>query len=65
MNQGQVKLKRALRSAGITQRKVAIELDITERTLCNKLNGQAEFVWAEVKAICNMLHVRNPYEIFI
>ena len=36
---------------GITRNEIAQKLEITPKSLFNKINGKTEFTWKEVKAI--------------
>lgn len=44
-------LKKAMSMQKITMRQLAYELGITERTLCRKINGKAQFVLKEMLKI--------------
>ena len=45
------RLKQALDSKGITQKSCAELLGITEKTLYNKMTGNSEFTYNEVKRL--------------
>ncbi len=50
--------------AGISQAKVAAQLGINAKTASQKLTGQKDFWWREVVALCDLLGIENPREVF-
>ena len=50
--------------SGMSQNDLAKALCITPKTLSNKLTGQKDFHWKEVVAICQMLDIENPLDVF-
>lgn len=54
------KLRDRMKERKITQRALAIQLNMTERSLCYKLGGRQPFLWREVLAICKILDINNP-----
>lgn len=61
----QAKLKELLKKRNITYRNVSAVINITERSLCQKINGENSFKWDEVKAICKYLGIKNPFDVFV
>lgn len=61
----QKKIKMALYERGITQAQLAKLLGLSEKSLSNKMLGQHEFTWAEIKALCQLFDVQNPFDIII
>lgn len=59
-----LKLRKCMRASGITQRVMAIKLNITEKSMCNKIGGKQHFTWNEIKVICEMLNIGNPLDVF-
>lgn len=59
-----LKLRKCMASCGITQRVMAIKLNITEKSMCNKIGGKQPFTWDEIKSICEMLKIDNPFNVF-
>jgi len=46
----------------MTLRKLAPALNMAPNTLCQKINGKAEFSGSEIAKLCNELHIK-PSEI--
>lgn len=57
------KLKGIIAERGLSQRQVAAELGITEKTLYTKMK-KGVFDSAEMSAMIRLLDIRNPSEIF-
>lgn len=60
----QAKLKSAIKMANLTQLKVAESLNISYNSLSNKMQGNTSFTLDEALAICDMLKVKNPRDVF-
>lgn len=56
------KLKGKIREEGLTLRTLAPALNMAPNTLCQKINGKAEFSGSEIAKLCNELHI-SPTEI--
>ena len=59
-----LKLKGAIAEKGITQGKLAEILEMSQKTLSNKINGKSIFTVPEAHKICDTLNIENPREIF-
>ena len=57
------KIKRLIKSCGLTQKEVAKRISISARSLNSKLNGK-EFSIREMEALIQVLGIENPEEIF-
>ncbi len=60
----QAKLKSAIKMANLTQGKVAESLGISNSCLAYKMRGETSFTLDEALAICDMLKVNNPRDLF-
>lgn len=47
---------------GLTKKRLAEKLGVTEKTLFNKLNGKTDFTWNEVKKIRNIVSPTSSLE---
>lgn len=47
---------------GLTKKELAKGIGISEKTLFNKLNGNSDFTWSEVKEIRNIVAPDIPLE---
>lgn len=61
----QTKLKALLYEKGVTQRKLAEKLGMTEKTFGYKLKGKREFTLSEIWKICTVLEISNPFDVFV
>ncbi len=61
----QAKLKALLFEKGVTQRKLAEKLGMTEKTFGYKLKGKREFTLSEIWKICTVLEISNPFDVFV
>ena len=57
-------LENALRNEGITQKKVAEVIGVSEKSVFNKIKGDTPFSVPEFKKICVMLPKYNPDWLF-
>lgn len=58
------KFKAQIALKGQTIRSVAKHLGIDDATLYRKMNGESDFFRAEIQALCDLLEIENPSEIF-
>lgn len=61
----QTKLKALLYEKGVTQRWLAAEIGVTEKTLGYKMKGTREFTLSEIWKICITLGISNPFDVFV
>ena len=47
---------------GLTKKRLAEKLGVTEKTLFNKLNGKTDFTWNEVKRIRSIVSPTSSLE---
>lgn len=57
-------LKAKIVEKGYTQQKLAKEVGMSGNSMNRKVAGKREFTLSEVVAICDVLEIRNPVEIF-
>ena len=55
-------LRVAIRKAGITIKKLASDIGISEKTLRNKLDGVTDFTFTEAQAIRNIVSPNSKIE---
>ena len=55
-------LRVAIRKAGITIKKLASDIGISEKTLRNKLDGVTDFTFTEAQAIRNIVSPNSEIE---
>lgn len=48
-------LRASIARAGVTNRKIAAELGLSEQALYNKMQGESEFKSSEIKKMANLL----------
>lgn len=60
----QTKLKAFLYKKGKTQRQLADEIGVTEKTFSYKMKGKREFTLSEIWKICMALEISNPFDVF-
>ena len=53
-----------LKANQMSQKQLAAKLGIDERTLSKKCNGKLQFQYSEVVSICEILHIKNPLDVF-
>ena len=58
------KLKERMRQYGISQSELARRLGMSKSKMSEKLNGIREFAWKEIKLICDILDIYDPFEYF-
>lgn len=61
----QTKLWMLLKERGFSQKALAEELGISEKTLSLKLRGQGDFWWGEVAALSAFFGIENPLDVFV
>ena len=61
----QGKLKGLLYEKRMTQRQLAKEIGISEKTIGLKMSGECEFTLSEVYKICRVLGIENPLDVFV
>lgn len=61
----QGKLKGLLYEKRMTQRQLAKEIGISEKTIGLKMAGECEFTFSEVYKICRVLGIENPFDVFV
>ena len=49
---------------GISGKELAEKLGIVRTRISEKLNGKRAFSWVEVKQICDILEIEDPFEYF-
>lgn len=57
-------LKAKIVEKGYTQQKLAKEVGMSGNSMYRKVAGKREFTLSEVVAICDVLEIHNPVEIF-
>jgi transcriptional regulator with XRE-family HTH domain len=57
-------LKQKLSEQHLTQGQLASRIGICENSMSRKMRGKREFRVSEVIAICNVLQIANPSEVF-
>lgn len=58
------KLFLRMHSRGVTLADLTAALNIAERTVYRKINGETQFTWSEIKTICTLLDIGNPLNVF-
>lgn len=58
------KLKERMNQFGISGKELAEKLGIVRTRISEKLNGKRAFSWVEVKQICDILEIEDPFEYF-
>ena len=61
----QGKLKGLIYEKRMTQRQLAKELGISEKTMGLKMADECEFTLSEVYKICRVLGIENPLDVFV
>lgn len=56
--------KKIVQQQGFTLEEVANHLKINPSTLYRKMKGQSDFYRFEIQALCELLHIEEPSEIF-
>lgn len=59
------KLRAKMKENGMSQNSVAEKIGISSNSLSRKLLGKREFTLSEVTALCQVLSIENPQEIFL
>ena len=59
------KLRAKITENGLSQNSVAKKMGISSNSLSRKLLGKREFTLSEVVALCEVLNIENPQEIFL
>lgn len=59
------KIKAKIVERGMTQGEVAKIIGISPNSLSRKLKGKRDFLLSEVIALCSVLELDNPEEIFL
>ena len=54
-----LKIKGAIKAYGLTQSEFAQELNISAKSLCDKLNGKRPFRLNEAQYICDRLNISS------
>lgn len=57
-------IRLAMSKKGITNKKLAEELNIARSSICRKLNGTSEFTIGESQALCDFLELDPRYIFF-
>ena len=57
-------LKVRIGQFGFSHKQLAEMLEIPESRMSEKLNGKRAFSWVEVKQICDILEIEDPFEYF-
>lgn len=59
------KLRAKIKENGFNQNFVARKIGISSNSLSRKLLGKREFTLSEVMALCQVLQIEDPEEIFL
>lgn len=59
------KLRAKIKENGLNQNDVAQKIGISSNSLSRKILGKREFTLSEVLALCKVLRIENPQEIFL
>lgn len=58
-------LRSEMVKCGMTQKELAKSIGISENSLSRKMTGKREFTLKEATAICAVLHICDPANIFL
>ena len=59
------KLRAKIKENGLNQNCVAERIGISSNSFSRKLLGKRDFTLSEVVALCEVLNIENPQEIFL
>ena len=60
----EAEFRKAVQNQGFTLGEVAKYLKINPSTLYRKMKGESDFYRFEINALCQLLHIENPKDIF-
>ena len=58
-------LRGKIAERGLSQAKVAREIGVSAQSFSRKITGKREFRLSEVQALCEILSIENPADIFL
>lgn len=59
------KIRAKIKEYGLNQNSVAEKIGISANSLSRKLCGKQDFTLTEVVALCEVLKIENPQEVFL